>query len=152
MNSNMLCKILNCGKNKRSKGYCSKHYQRYRKYGDALFCKYGHGKRCSIINCFNEHHGYGFCTKHYLKYIKYGNPIKGREYNLYLKCQEIKCDKNHKAKGYCRMHYHYNITKTRKYYDNRGVWETQGTLSTFNLPPESRDWVRQSGSKPDDCR
>lgn len=112
----MICKIVNCGKTKRTKGYCSKHYQRYRKYGDALKSKYEHDKRCLVKNCFNKYHGYGYCLKHYGKYKKYGNALAGKEYHVYLKCQVIGCEKKHKAKGFCRSHYHYNITKPCNYY------------------------------------
>ena len=45
-----VCKVDRCNRKDISKGYCSKHYQRFRKYGDPLYTKVElHGKKHEYI-------------------------------------------------------------------------------------------------------
>lgn len=47
-----ICEVPNCGKEVLCKGYCSKHYQRWRKYGDPTQVKYGDGPKnlCTVCH------------------------------------------------------------------------------------------------------
>lgn len=71
------CKIDGCVTNTRIKsGFCGKHYQKFRKYGDPLFKRYSLPTSCKIEGCGNRgtlkksgkryfHRGY--CGKHYVR-------------------------------------------------------------------------------------
>lgn len=63
-----LCSIEGCFIKHKGHGYCDKHYQRFKRHGDAQvrFKK----KACSISDCLNKYYAKGFCDKHYQR-IKY---------------------------------------------------------------------------------
>jgi hypothetical protein len=89
----MNCKVDNCSKSKRSAGFCTLHYQRYKKYGDPLFFKRiyrSKGLVCSKDGCNEVYHAKDLCKKHYMqsktgskeyinKRIAYGRTKKGKE-------------------------------------------------------------------------
>ncbi len=71
------CKIKDCKKKHKAKGYCNKHYLRLWNHGDPLFTKQNreHSGYCSILGCKNKYKAKGYCSRHYLKYRKYGDPF-----------------------------------------------------------------------------
>ena len=100
-----ICKVDDCTTKTRSRGYCSKHVQVLRKYGDPLY----HDKRKLIINlcevegCNLIHKSKGFCEKHYRVFKRTGNPIRDPEtypkgiskhplYDTYS-CMKYRCNK-----------------------------------------------------------
>jgi hypothetical protein len=70
------CLVENCENKYYSKGFCRKHYEKNKKYGDPLAKK--EKQFCSIENCENKYHGKGFCNKHYEKNKAYGDPLVGK--------------------------------------------------------------------------
>jgi len=87
---NRICKIEECKKPSKCKGYCSMHCSRYYFTGDPLKTQTGrvHGERsiCTMKDCNNVVEGHGYCRKHYMRWKKYGNPnivkIKHRGWRL----------------------------------------------------------------------
>lgn len=65
-----------CGKPMKGLGYCEKHYQRFKKWGDPLAVKDNqfsevrqdgeskYQKTCQAQGCNAKHHANGYCTKH----------------------------------------------------------------------------------------
>lgn len=65
-----------CGKPHKGLGYCDKHYQRFKKWGDPLAVKDNQfsevrqdgekkvQKTCSVPRCNAKYHANGYCTKH----------------------------------------------------------------------------------------
>lgn len=75
-----VCTVAGCSAFVRGRGFCNKHYHRWRKYGDPLIV-FGTGGRpagstrlCSVENCGQPHAGHGFCNKHLIRWKKYGDP------------------------------------------------------------------------------
>ena len=66
-----------CGNPVLARGWCSKHYQAWRKHGDPLAggSKTGraHGT-CSIEGCGKVRAGLGWCQAHYTNYRRHGDP------------------------------------------------------------------------------
>ena len=54
-----------CGKPQKGLGYCDKHYQRFKKYGDPLATKTPQRKLCTI--CGEPAHSRNLCGKHYMQ-------------------------------------------------------------------------------------
>lgn len=59
--------------------YCSKHYQKWRKYGDPLAVRpvgrpKGIDPGCSIQDCPNPHYGLTWCVKHWTASRRHGDP------------------------------------------------------------------------------
>ena len=67
------CKIQNCKRSYKAKGYCKPHYRAWRQgeYGVARY------KQCVDINCSKpmtlNHHG--FCEEHFQSYYVKGNAV-----------------------------------------------------------------------------
>ena len=99
--SQIKCKIDRCNKPHRAKGFCSKHYRLFKKYGDPLAVII---KRCSIDDCRAKHYSKGYCYEHFYKYKYYGNPHADLK-PKYIKCTIEGCDNDHQSKGYCNKHY-----------------------------------------------
>lgn len=61
-----ICSIDNCISKHKGHGYCDKHYQRFKKYGDPLisFPK----KSCAVNGCEGKYYGSSYCNKHYLRW------------------------------------------------------------------------------------
>lgn len=100
-----ICKVENCIKKIKGRGYCSKHIQVLVKYGDPLY----HEKKiittkiCQIEGCDLKYDSKGFCRKHYSLFKRTGNPIKNPKsfpkgiskhplYDTYS-CMKYRCNK-----------------------------------------------------------
>lgn len=78
----MKCAVENCSKDKFCKGYCTKHYQKFRKYNDPLGGP-GTGRviqhdSCTVITqegrqCMKPHCAKGMCQMHYRRLKLYGD-------------------------------------------------------------------------------
>ena len=69
-----ICKVDGCNKKHLAKGYCSKHYTRFIKYGDPNKTK-EYPTICKIQGCEGRHIVKGYCRKHYTKIISRGNTL-----------------------------------------------------------------------------
>lgn len=73
------CTLNDCDRARQSSLYCTKHYQKYKKYGDPLG---GPGKGgnqtkhelCTIEGCGKSHAALGLCQMHYRRNALYGDP------------------------------------------------------------------------------
>jgi hypothetical protein len=97
------CLIENCENKHYGKGFCKKHYEKNKKYGDPLAKK--EKQFCSIENCENKYHSKGFCQKHYKKNKKYGDPLAKKEKQF---CSIENCENKYHGKGFCEKHYQKN--------------------------------------------
>lgn len=66
------CKIETCKNNLWAKGFCNKHYQRFRLYGDPAVVKTKTRGTCHVDKCDGAHKALGFCSKHYMKMKRTG--------------------------------------------------------------------------------
>lgn len=84
---NTKCAIHHCEDYNFALGYCSAHYQRLRKYGDATYwpiiVKYlkRHSKvrvrtQCQLADCTNQSYAKRYCEKHYARLLKSGDVHK----------------------------------------------------------------------------
>ena len=62
-----ICSIEGCGKPHNAKGFCFKHYHRFRKNGDPLVVRYekAAGQVCSIEGCRKPVRAKSLCNMHY---------------------------------------------------------------------------------------
>lgn len=82
-----LCSIEGCRFKHDSKGFCSLHYQRFKRYGDPLFLKakqphrkrwLHHGKRsCKVAKCPRAEALKGVCHLCYKRALRLGVQPKG---------------------------------------------------------------------------
>ncbi len=104
----MVCTVDDCETPAIARGWCTKHYARWRTHGDpAVVAKRANPERkCSIAGCGRKHSGRGWCNIHYQRWRKYGDPLADRVIpERDPRCTVEGCDRKHSSRGYCRMHY-----------------------------------------------
>jgi hypothetical protein len=71
------CSIDTCEGPVVGRGWCSRHYQAWQKYGDPLAGGHKTGRRrgvCSIEDCDEVRAGLGWCSAHYNMWRRHGDP------------------------------------------------------------------------------
>ncbi|RPI56443.1 MAG: hypothetical protein EHM49_00175 [Deltaproteobacteria bacterium] len=103
------CSIVGCDQKHYAKGYCSYHYERFRKYGDPEIVFPGPRIGCLVEGCDGKHFGKGYCRKHYERFKKYGDPLKINYGGISRKenpiCSIEGCENPVQARGLCSKHY-----------------------------------------------
>jgi hypothetical protein len=106
-----VCSINGCNVKHKALGYCEKHYNRLKNYGDPLFAlreRFSRDKNkpgCEVHGCDNKYFAKGFCNKHYLRVRKTGS-IQARDWSKRgLVCTVSDCNNSQISKGYCENHY-----------------------------------------------
>lgn len=71
------CSIDGCDKPARGRGWCVKHWKRWRTHGDPLYVRPAPlpPPRCAVADCNKPKHGFIYCSKHYQRYVKSGDPL-----------------------------------------------------------------------------
>jgi hypothetical protein len=105
------CAVEGCERTSQCKGYCGRHYQKWRMYGDPLK---GRNRpvtwsppECSVDGCANGTKGRGLCSKHYHRLQRYGDPLAGGNYRTHRTgepCAIAGCGKKSASHGICAMH------------------------------------------------
>ena len=78
------CSVEHCQTPSKSRGYCSKHYQRVLKHGDphkvnprgpqkGVTYEVYTSDICSVVGCIGERTGSGYCHKHYQRVLRHGD-------------------------------------------------------------------------------
>lgn len=62
------CTVDGCENPNYVKGYCVKHYQQVKKYGEV----HEKIKNCKVEGCTNPHEAKGYCIKHYKQILRHG--------------------------------------------------------------------------------
>lgn len=84
------CKIDGCDNPSAGRGWCQKHWTRWRKHGDPMMVKpkarpFKYGPTCSVAGCSKPHHANGYCAYHNDRNARNGHPTaavkKGRPLN-----------------------------------------------------------------------
>ena len=73
------CKVDGCEGKHYSKGYCKRHYQQFKKYGEDLLPP--KEAKCSVDGCNNKHKAKGYCNKHYSQYKTYGRILERTKFD-----------------------------------------------------------------------
>lgn len=100
-----VCSIDGCDGVHYGRGWCRRHYQRWRRNGDPLATvrlARGEVVVCRVDGCDGEHRARGWCVEHYSKWRNYGDPLWVRQVEV---CSIDGCDSKRDARGWCKKHY-----------------------------------------------
>lgn len=67
------CAVCKKRANIKDREYCSEHFEKFQKYGDATWKRPFHF--CSVPRCLGPHYGKGYCLRHYEQIKKYGKIV-----------------------------------------------------------------------------
>lgn len=157
--ANRTCLIQDCENPVRARGWCNKHYIRWRTQGDPETV-FQNNEGCAVEGCERRHQAKGYCQKHYARWRLHGDPKKGaRKPASNAKCAVEDCtNKGNLTRGWCRKHYvrwqaYGDPTAGADYYstpeesfENRRKKQGDCVVWTGNKNPDGygRLWVHKS--------
>lgn len=105
-----VCAVEDCERNLYGRGFCSAHYQRWRKTGSAgsaVIVRQEQGRTCSVDGCERKHAGLGYCLTHWTRFNKHGDAGSAeiRPQGLDALCSVDGCEQPTRTRGWCRKHY-----------------------------------------------
>lgn len=103
-----ICAIEDCERFSFARGWCTKHYARWRNHGDPTKLKGPPASRtrntCSIDGCDSYVHGSGLCWMHHKRKRTTGDPLRHLRMHD-TTCSVTGCEAPFVAKGFCGRHY-----------------------------------------------
>jgi hypothetical protein len=102
------CSVDGCAQPHKARGYCSKHYQRFTKFGDPLKVGYTQSPpQCIVDGCAGVVLARGWCRRHYYRWSTHGDPLAGRAFARPHpeRCTVDGCEKPHFCQDFCSGHY-----------------------------------------------
>ena len=108
--ANRICTIEDCSDIARGKGYCWRHYNKWRRHGDPVW-KFVQ-RTCSVETCATSARVGGMCDMHYRR-TRNGDVNKGRPVHAPI-CSKESCDETHDRAGLCGKHYFIHWTTEGK--------------------------------------
>lgn len=101
--SNTTCSFDGCENKHSSKGFCDKHYRRWKKSGDPAVTLRKPRGHCTVEGCGNLNNARGMCPTHYQSWLR-ENGGRISEHEL---CAVHGCEKNRTHALHCRTHYNF---------------------------------------------
>lgn len=106
------------------RGWCHRHYQRWRKWGDPDTVVQSHPQPavCVVDGCASTPHARGLCPTHYRRSRLYGDPLAvapPRERSRPQPCSINGCGGPVRARGWCVKHYTRAVRHGDPMYDER---------------------------------
>ena len=108
----VMCAVDTCERAAKIKGWCAKHYGRYRRHGHPT--ELGHpapGLACSVSECDRPAVTRGWCRPHYQRWKAHGDPLGGnrspRKGDPDRSCSAPECPRErYRESSWCTTHRH----------------------------------------------
>lgn len=77
MPDRIVCQVTGCDTQPVARGWCEKHYRRWKKHGDPLMTlRTERDGPCSVEDCEEPPKARGYCKKHHDRFLRHGDPLK----------------------------------------------------------------------------
>lgn len=86
------------------RGWCSKHYYRWKQHGDPLWEPAGPTLGCAAGDCDRDHYSLGYCVMHYTRFRTHGDPEANPRVPADDECDAPDCAKPPTEGRYCSVH------------------------------------------------
>jgi hypothetical protein len=100
----VLCSITNCGEVRYQRGWCYRHYQRWRDHGDPLWERPPRITTCAFPGCNNPHDSRGYCSGH-ARLSRLGQELRPLRSYGGGPCSVVTCKRPSVARGWCAVHW-----------------------------------------------
>ena len=100
--SHRTCSVDGCENKFHAKDFCSKHYSRWKRHGDANYIPPPPATTCKLEGCDRPVNSKGICSMHVKRWKKHGSYEKRSLRNT---CKVEECGLGAYGRGYCRKHY-----------------------------------------------
>lgn len=97
------CSVDGCESAALSRGWCGKHYARWRAHGDAQYTNHRTG--CLVEACSGKHCAGGYCSMHHRRLLKYGDVNHLERSPNIGDCAVPGCPMPMRKRKYCANHY-----------------------------------------------
>ncbi|MEU3603749.1 hypothetical protein ABZ714_34340 [Streptomyces sp. NPDC006798] len=67
------CAVPECQRPRDTRGWCSRHYRRWQRWGDPLGGRHPR-TGCTVPECPKPHKAFGWCMTHYERWRRHGDP------------------------------------------------------------------------------
>ena len=74
----VVCSIDGCEAAVRARGFCARHYSRFRRHGSPLVDRTRRGGPCAVEGCGRKRAAHGYCARHADRFRRHGDPLGGR--------------------------------------------------------------------------
>lgn len=98
------CTVDGCEGSAYCKGWCTKHYQRWRNHGSTDHPRPSASGNCSVEGCVRPARTRGWCGTHYSRWFRQGT-IEDAQPRVSESCAVDGCDRSAGTRGWCEMHY-----------------------------------------------
>lgn len=104
------CRIEGCSQQARARGWCHKHYQRWKNTGDPEKARAWHPQgQCTVEGCERDAFSGGLCDMHRWRVRSKGDPgpagqVKPHRRKEPVPCSLDGCDRPQRSTGYCHLH------------------------------------------------
>jgi hypothetical protein len=144
-----VCSIERCGQKAIARGWCNKHWARWRNNGDPLLLrnkpKTSRNGKCHVDGCNRDIMNLGYCATHYSRYRRHGHPQENvpilPKNPLPDSCSIPSCQEAPLARSMCRKHW--------------SRWRTHGDplgRATYKTPSDwEKFWLNVKTGGLDEC-
>lgn len=109
MKSAEVCRVMDCGRAHKARGYCNSHYAQWLR---GINVDQPINERnmlppetCTVEGCVEAHKARGLCHMHYARQLRHGHVKRPDRTKPRMVCSVIGCDSYTYAKGVCNLHY-----------------------------------------------
>lgn len=102
--SDRTCSVDGCDSPVLARGWCSKHYARWRARGDVQDRTPVAKGQCLVEGCDKQDKTRGWCVMHYSRFLRHGSTADPAS-SPKPPCSVDSCERPSKSRGLCNMHY-----------------------------------------------